>query len=83
MSKCIDCGQELQAVSPAQSEYVSGKTLRLPFTDIRLTIYHDKPTIQYDCLDCIRDRQHDKQRDIYEAGWNDGVDRVYEREMDL
>jgi hypothetical protein len=72
VSKCNNCHQELQAISPAQSEYVSGKTLRIPLTDICLTIYHDKPTIQYDCPGCIRDRQDDRMRDVFDAGREKG-----------
>lgn len=66
--KCSNCQQDLQVVSAAQSEYISGKTIRLPFTDIHLTIYHDKPTIQYDCPDCIQDNRMEHDRDIFDAG---------------
>lgn len=83
MSKCPNCEQELQAVSPAQSEYVSGKTIRIPFTDICITAYHDKPTIIYDCPDCIIDDRNERDRQIFDAGYDRALDKVYNGEIEL
>lgn len=69
MSKvCPDCGDDYVTISPRQSEYVSGKTFRVPFTDICLTIYHDLPTAIWDCPNCIKERRDERDRDIFDAG---------------
>lgn len=75
MSKCNDCGSELQMTVPPQSEYVYGKIIKMPF-GIKITIYRDKP--EYGCTECIVEHSNDKQRQVYDAGFNDGVTRVLE-----
>lgn len=72
---CPDCETPMQAV-PNQSEYISGKTFRIPFTDICLTVYHDNANETWNCYQCSIDRDMDRQREIYDAGWNAGVDKV-------
>lgn len=71
--KCADCDSEYQETVPPQSSYISGKTLHLPF-GLKVTFYKDHP--EYDCVECIAERSHDRERNIYDAGFNDGVDRV-------
>jgi len=83
MSKCDNCGSTLKPISPAQSEYVSGKTFKLPFTDICLTIYHDKPTIEYGCNDCLIDHSQERFRDAFDAGVDYAMDKVYDGDWTL
>ena len=76
---CKDCGTTLEEIVPPQSSYIDGRTFHLPF-GLKVTFYQDKS--EDGCINCLIEASQEKQRQIYNSGFNDGANKVLESRYD-